>query len=407
MNPERQSDGRPRVRGSDFTAYRVGGAIAAVLLLVVLVAQTWEVFDSDARTVPEVGWTATAESGAGILASQVLRRRTLLQAQRDRSGPSPEGAQQGFKIDDGILLIGRPIDEPTGMLTETWLRPTGDTVSLLGAPREIVGSTSLPYLNAALFERPAGRDWRHGIADIATHLGAYLILGFAFVLALILAIRGRVPIAEGISGRSVKRFGFIERANHWMTSISFLMLALTGIILAYGRTLILPFGDEILGDAGWFATWGHAIFFPSFALGILVMVLLWAWRNVPTRLDFEWLRRGGGFFSDSSDNPPARKFNAGQKLVYWSAVLGGLLMVGTGVLLLFPFWFLDVDAMSWVMLSHAIVALFMIAIFIGHIYIGTVGMQGAFWAMWSGKVDRNWAKEHHELWLKEIEKGGS
>lgn len=393
-----------RNRGHDFTAYRIGGAIAALLLLIALAIQVWELFNGDARTVPEVRWGLASDAGGSpVLVDEILRSRTMLQGPRAVSGPSAEGEKLTFKIGPEILLSNSPITNPDSVLTETWGLPDVNAAATLRGSERIVGISSLPYPNANLFERPFARDWRLGIADIATHLGAFLILGFSLILALVLAIRGRVPIAEGHSGRTVRRFGFVERANHWMTAISFIMLALTGMVIAYGTTLILPFGHEILGDAGWLATWGHAVFFPPFALGILVMIALWSHRNLPSRLDLEWLRRGGGFFSDSTDNPPARKFNAGQKLVYWSAVLGGLTMVATGIILLFPFWFVGLEGMSWTMLTHAVVALFLIAIFVGHIYIGTVGMQGAFWAMWSGDVDRNWAQEHHELWLDEIE----
>ncbi len=395
-----------RVRGTDFTGYRIAGAFVSLLLLVALAVQVWELFDGDARTVPEVRWAAAGDTGEGTIAASVLAERTRLQAQRGRSGPSPDGAQGTFKVGNDVLLDAFPIERTDSTLTRAWAIPDGKTTAMLLPSERIQGISSLPYPNADLFERPFGRDWRLGIADIATHLGAFVILGFSLLLALILAIRGRVPIVEGKSGRTVRRFGLLERANHWMTAGSFIMLALTGIVIAYGETLVLPFGDQTLGNAGWLATWGHAIFFPSFALGVLVMILLWTFRNLPSKLDLEWLRRGGGFFSDDPDRPSARKFNAGQKLIFWSAVIGGLIMIGTGITLQFPFWFLDLEGMSWAMLTHAIVALFLIAIFIGHIYIGTVGMQGAFWAMWGGDVDRNWAAEHHDLWLAEVEKEG-
>ena len=110
--------------------------------------------------------------------------------------------------------------------------------------------------------------------------------------------------------------------------------------------------------------------------------------------------------SDDPDNPPARKFNAGQKLTFWVAVLGGIVMTGTGVTLMFPYFWLGLSGMVWMMLAHAVIGLLMIAFFIAHAYIGTVGMQDAIHAMWSGRVDLNWAREHHELWLDELEAKG-
>ncbi|MBP0484552.1 formate dehydrogenase subunit gamma [Sagittula salina] len=393
------------VRGRDFTAYRIGGAIVAALLFVALCFQVWELFDGDARTVPEVSWIAadnTPDVG-GMEASEVIIARTKLLDERWRTGPSPEGEIPDLALRSGVVLNTVPIEDPSPFLTEAWATPDNEALPMIKPSDRVAGISSLPYPAAEIFERPFARDWRVGIADLVTHLGALAILGFSFLLALLLAIRGRVPIVEGRSRRCVKRFGLIERATHWMTSVSFIMLALTGITIAYGKTLLLPFGEEFLGDAGWLSTWGHMMFFPPFALGLVIMAGMWLRHNLPSRLDIEWLRRAGGMMTDSPDHPSARKFNAGQKLIFWSAVLGGGLMVATGIVLMVPFYFFGVDGMSWTMLAHATIGLMLIAIFIAHIYIGTVGMQGAIDAMWQGDVDRNWAKEHHDLWLAEIE----
>lgn len=432
MSDSVMRDPEVKIRGRDFTAYRIGGAIAAVLLLAALIWQFALMFGGLDMTVPERHWGLSRLDGApvqstegdvtgargdnalpdsGLLAAQVLRDRTQLQNERYRTGPSPDGDTPPLALGPGEYLTARPMvesddDEGARGLTRAWSRLDGDTGSLLAPGREVTGLSSLPYPGAPLFERPSARDWRVGMTDIATHLGAISLLGFSFLLALILAIRGRVPIAKGKSPRTVRRFNFLERANHWMTAGSFIMLALTGLSIAYGDTLIRPFGEPFLGQVGWLATWGHAMFFPSFAVGITVMAVLWTWRNLPSRLDIEWLRRGGGFFSDDPNNPPARKFNAGQKLIFWAAILGGALMVVTGVTLMFPFYWLGVDGMTWTMLTHAIVGALLITVFIGHIYIGTVGMQGAIDAMWGGDVDYNWAEEHHELWLHELEARG-
>ncbi|APX90421.1 formate dehydrogenase subunit gamma [Brevirhabdus pacifica] len=423
------------VRGRDFTAYRIGGAIAALLLAVALAFQFILLLSGPDVTAPERHWGVERLRGApveatagdvapatgdnalpdsGLLAAEILRNRTRLQDERFRTGPSPDGDQPPLALEGGDHLTARPLmdggrlfdQEGDRALTRAWASLDSDTGSMLAPGREVVGLSSLPYPNAPLFERPAARDWRMGMVDVATHLGAFAILGFSFLLALMLAIRGRVPIAHGKAHRRVRRFNFLERANHWMTAGSFIMLALTGLTIGYGDTLIRPFGEDVLGDAGWLATWGHPLFFPPFALGLLVMASLWTWRNLPEKLDWYWLKRGGGLFSDNPDNPPARKFNAGQKLIFWSAILGGGLMIATGVVLMFPYYVFGLEWMTWTMLTHAIVSVLLIAIFIGHIYIGTVGMQGAIDAMWDGDVDYNWAEEHHELWLKELEAKG-
>ncbi|SHI51034.1 formate dehydrogenase subunit gamma [Palleronia salina] len=393
-----------RVRGQDFTGYRIAGAIAAVLLIIALAVQVWMLFDGFNRTSPEVRWGVNAEeNGGSALASQLLQNRTRLQNERFLTGPSPDGPGETFKIGPEVLLDSVEMDDPESILTESWRIPSDETAAILRQSDRVIGVSSLPYVNANLFERPFARDWRFGLADVATHIGAFAILGFSLMLALLLAIRGRVPIAEGKSGKKVKRFNIVERATHWMTSASFILLALTGISIAYGDTLIRPFGHDVLGAVGWLATWGHALFVTPFVLGLAIMFVMWVSKNIPSKLDIAWLKRGGGFFSDTPDHPSARKFNAGQKLIFWSAILGGGAMIVTGFFLLFPFYFLGLEAMSWMMLLHAVFAVLLIAIFIGHIYIGSVGMQGAFWAMWNGEVDRNWAREHHDLWLDEVE----
>jgi formate dehydrogenase subunit gamma len=150
--------------------------------------------------------------------------------------------------------------------------------------------------------------------------------------------------------------------------------------------------------------WGkylHNFISFAFVLGVLLLVILWLRQNLPTRADLIWLARGGGLFSKGS-HPPAHKFNAGQKLVFWGVVFFGLAISLSGFLLMFPFTFADLHQMQLIQLGHSIVALFFIAMIIAHIYIGTIGMEGAFEAMNSGLVDENWAREHHNLWVAEI-----
>ncbi|WP_394155097.1 formate dehydrogenase subunit gamma [Loktanella salsilacus] len=401
------------VRGRDFIRYRIGGAIVAVLLAIALVWQVYEIFDGDARTIPEVRWGVTEYNGrqmgaqdapSALLTGQALADRTTLQDERFATGPSPDQQRPDYNVVPDTMMTTEPMMDGE-KLTESWSIYGDDTGALLRPAQRTEGISSLPYANAALFERPFARDWRLGVADLAVHLGAVAILGMGFLLALILAVRGRVPIAHGRSTRTVKRFNLFERATHWMTSISFIGLAVTGLTIAYGKTLLMPFGETVLGWAGWISTWGHMMFFPSFAVGILLMAVMWMGRNIPEWRDLKWLSVMGGMATDGGPNPPAKKFNAGQKLIFWSAVLGGALMVVSGVTLMFPYYWATLGTMSWAMLVHAIIGLLLIAIFIGHIYIGTVGMQGAFWAMWGGRVDRNWAKEHHAIWLNELEGG--
>ena len=225
------------------------------------------------------------------------------------------------------------------------------------------------------------------------------------------------------SGNTVQRFNLLERFTHWLTAISFILLALTGLNILYGRYVLKP-----LMGASAFATmtaWGkytHDWIAFAFMVGLVLMFVLWVAYNLPTRADFVWLAKGGGMFSKHT-HPPAYKFNAGQKILFWIVIIGGFSVSFSGVCLLMPFTlhpfaptfgFLnlfgaglptDLTALQETQLAliwHAAVALVLIALILAHIYIGTLGMEGAFRAMTDGQVDENWAAEHHALWLARI-----
>jgi formate dehydrogenase subunit gamma len=136
-----------------------------------------------------------------------------------------------------------------------------------------------------------------------------------------------------------------------------------------------------------------------FVIGIALIAGLWLKDNIPEAIDLEWFKQGGGFIK--TKHAPARRFNAGEKVVFWLALGAGVAVSASGYLLLFPFYVTNITGMQIAQVIHSIVALLFIALILSHIYIGTIGMEGAFEAMWTGEVDFNWAKEHHDLWLEE------
>jgi formate dehydrogenase subunit gamma len=148
------------------------------------------------------------------------------------------------------------------------------------------------------------------------------------------------------------------------------------------------------------AKYAHNYLSFPFTIGVVLIFLIWIGGNIPNRRDVEWLKRGGGIVGH--DHPPAHRFNAGQKAVYWIVVLGGGAVAVTGYMLMFPFYATtDIASMQTAQIVHAIVGVLFVAVMLAHIYIGTIGMEGAFEAMGEGTVDVNWAKEHHSLWLEE------
>jgi formate dehydrogenase subunit gamma len=380
---------------------RISAAVAAVVLAVLLAWTIKASLEPDPIVVPTDGVLhgKADQVPAGDAAQKMLRNRALLQRWRE-----VPGVTSIEPVTAGIELAAEPSAEEPEQLVARWLEPQEKFFELLRDRGYLKGSVSLPDPRAAVLQQPQGRDWRRLHNEQITYGGGWVIFGFSLLLAVFLAARGRIPLKEGFSGREVRRFSAFERANHWLTATSFLVIALTGLILLYGQYFLKPWlGPGAYSILAQGSAYTHMAFMVPFVLGVLIMTVVWLRQNLPSRLDLHWLAKGGGFFSDKGENPPARRFNAGQKLIFWAVFWGALLLVLSGISLMLPLFWLDVHGMQWVQAVHAAFGLIMIAVIIGHIYIGTVGMVGAFDAMWSGKVDRNWAKEHHSLWLAELE----
>jgi len=273
---------------------------------------------------------------------------------------------------------------------------------LLRALAPTRGWVSIPDQKLATLIQPAGRDWRQTVKGPVRVWGSWMILGMCCLLIAFYLTRGKITIDSGLSGRTVERFNGAERFVHWMTAGAFVVLAVSGLNITYGRYVLLPLlGPEVFTSLSVLLKYLHNYLSFAFMLGIVLMFVLWVRHNIPSRLDLQWLAVGGGLFSKGV-HPPADKFNAGQKLVFWSVVAGGVALSITGVWLLFPFQFGDVASMQLMQVIHAIVGLVLTAIVIAHIYIGSIGMEQAFDAMGTGQVDENWAKEHHGVWLAKL-----
>ncbi len=178
------------------------------------------------------------------------------------------------------------------------------------------------------------------------------------------------------------------------------MLAASGLNITFGKFVIQPWlGDAMFGPWSQFAKFCHNYLAWPFMLGLLFMLLIWIKDNIPNGRDVAWLKAGGGFVGDQ--HPEAERFNAGQKIIFWSVILGGVAMTVSGLILLFPFQWTGLEGLQTSNIVHGVVGMLLIAAMLAHIYIGSVGMEGAFDAMGSGEVDMNWAREHHSLWVKE------
>jgi formate dehydrogenase subunit gamma len=332
-------------------------------------------------------------------------------------------------VGDGRVLAqtnDRVVEEPSpqaGNVPGGHLGTSSDSQLWRTIREGVRGSVSLPDRQAGVMIQSEGdnwRAWRNGPVTVWGGTGLLILLG---VLALFFALRGRIKIDSGMSGNTVERFNGIERFAHWMTAVSFIVLALTGLNLLYGKHVLLPaLGPDAFSAITLAGKYVHDFVSFAFMLSLVLIFVLWVRHNIPNRHDMAWLAQTGGLFMKGI-HPPARKFNAGQKLLFWVVVLGGLSLTLSGISLLFPFEFsmfgwtfgvlnvigfglpTDLTPMQEMQLSHlwhGFVSIILIGIVLGHIYIGSLGMEGAFDAMGTGHVDENWAREHHSLWMAEL-----
>lgn len=268
-----------------------------------------------------------------------------------------------------------------------------------GAGTTVSGRITIPDANARNLIQPQGQAWRQIHQGLMHWIGAVSILGMLAVLALFFLIRGRIRLEHGFSGERIVRFSSFERGVHWLVAGSFIVLGLSGLNVTVGKIVLLPYvGEDAFALFSQWAKYAHNYLAWPFMLGLVLMFLSWVWYNIPGPLDLEWIRRGGGLIG--RDHPPAHKFNAGQKVIFWAVILGGAALSVSGVYLLFPAFAGGVLASQFWNIVHGIAGVLLIAVILAHIYIGTLGMEGAADAMTTGEVDLNWAKEHHSLWVE-------
>lgn len=293
---------------------------------------------------------------------------------------------------------------------------------------------------ATLIVQDTGMEWLQFREGPLREYGGYFLLGVLAFLALFFVIRGRIKIDHGRSGVRIQRFGGVERFGHWLLAVSFIILGITGLFSLFGRTTIRLFDDPeryesvraFYAQFAGYSKWIHDNVGWAFMLGLVIVFFLWVLENIPRKVDLVWLAKGGGLLTGG--HPHSYKFNAGQKIIFWAVILLGVSISVSGLSLLFPFE-LPLFAKTFAVLNstglpelvgygtlpetltphaemqlsqtwHAIIAFVFIGIIFAHIYIGTIGMEGAFDAMGKGDVDLNWAKEHHDLWVENLEEEG-
>jgi formate dehydrogenase subunit gamma len=279
--------------------------------------------------------------------------------------------------------------------------------------------SSLPGLESGVLIQPkaqflgqdsaltAGEAWRQYRNGPLTAVGAGVILAALLVVTILYFVFGKIRNKEPPTGRLIERFSLVERVVHWTVAISFVTLAVSGLIMLFGRYLLLPLiGHTLFGWLTYALKNVHNFVGPLFAVSIIVLFVLFVRDNFPRREDMHWLRRFGGLFGGTE--PSAGRFNAGEKIWFWGGlVLLGLIISASGFVLdmLVPGIVYSRSNMQLAHIVHLLGTTLMAAGAIGHIYLGTLGMEGAYDAMRHGYVDDTWAKEHHNLWYEQIQNG--
>jgi formate dehydrogenase subunit gamma len=268
----------------------------------------------------------------------------------------------------------------------------------------VEGYSAVTGPESGVLIQDAGQSWR------ATRNDTILLYGGWFLVAIVIAMAAKHAVAgkdklEERTGRTILRWSAFDRALHWFVGISFVILAITGLSLTFGRIVLIP----LMGKEG-FAAWAqlakpiHDYLALPFAVGFILQLLLLLPKNVLRSHDFAWLKSLGGRFGGG--HPDADFINGGEKLFFWLLFFGGIALTVSGFYLLFPNLDFSRSTMQLANVVHLIMGVFVIGIALGHIYLGSVGTEGVLDGMVSGEVDEGFAKQHHNLWYEEV-KGGT
>jgi len=335
------------------------------------------------------------------------------------AAPAPADAKPATGAPAGFVAPAEPKpDETNAQRSKT---QPGNNAPLWRAVRDSgtqPGVTSLPGAEMGVLVQPfvqypgstyttAGEAWRQVRNKWIVPYGGALLLIVLGAIGIFYWRTGPLGGHVPDTGRKIERFTPFERSAHWANAIAFVLLAVSGVVLAFGKFFLLPvLGATLFGWLTFALKNVHNFVGPVFAVSLVVVFITFVRDNLPAKGDWNWLRRGGGLMGDHE--VPSHRFNAGEKVLFWGGVFTlGLLVVASGLVLdkLVPGLGDTRGQMQMAHMVHAVATVAMMAMFAGHIYIGSVGMKGAYVSMRTGYVDEGWAKEHHEWWYDDVKAG--
>mgnify|MGYP001594883186 CR=1 FL=1 len=351
--------------------------------------------------------TAKASAPAGFVAPS-MPKASDTNAQRGLSEPPdreyPVGPPQG--LSRSWERPGERLKSQPGNNAPLWRNvhesaATQGYASLPGVEQGVLIQGQTRYPGTQL--TTAGEAWRQLRNQWIVPYGGALLVVIVLAIGLFYKARGAMTTHEPDTGRQLERFNPFERAVHWTVAGSFALLAVSGLTMMVGKFVLLPvIGGTLFGWLSYVLKNAHNFIGPLFCVSLILMIGLFAKDNLPRAVDWQWLARAGGLFS--GQHVPSYRFNAGEKILFWLGVLLlGLLVCASGLVLdhLVPGIEHSRANMQLAHIAHALSTIAMMAMFLGHIYMGTIGVKGAYGAMRTGSVDVAWAKAHHELWCQE------
>jgi formate dehydrogenase subunit gamma len=364
-----------------------------------------------------LGWTAVHANEAAAPAAPAAQPVVVAQATGGNAG-SVGGIQSANIFEIAPDASSAPGYAEQNNAQRAQVQPGNNAPMWRDVGQGVTGVTNFPYAEYGNLIQPfvqypgsrvtnAGEAWRQVRNNWIIPYGGALMIIAIVAMALFYFGKGTIKLHGAETGRKIERFTAFERASHWVNAIAFVTLAISGIVMAFGKYFLLPvLGLNLFGWLAYILKNVHNFMGPLFAVSLIVVFLVFVRDNMPSKEDIAWILKGGGLFS--GQEVPSHRFNAGEKVVFWGGVFFlGALVVASGLFLnmLVPGMAYLRGDMQIAHMIHGVASALMMAMFIGHIYMGTLGMQGAYKAMRTGYVDETWAKEHHELWYDDIKAG--
>ena len=267
------------------------------------------------------------------------------------------------------------------------------------------GFTTVQGRETGVLIQTEGQTWRELRNGPITFYGGWLVVLVMMVIAAIYFAMGPIKLHDQPTGRMIERFTLAERWSHWVTAISFCVLGASGLIILFGKHVLLPvIGYTLFAWLTSLAKNLHNFVAPLFMVSLLVFIVMYVKDNLPEKGDFAWFANGWKIFK--GEHLPSGRFNAGEKAWFWGGVVVlSLIICASGLVLLFPNFDQVRATMQQASVIHAVAAVLVIAAGLGHIYMGTIGMEGAYRNMRDGVTDETWAKEHHQYWYEDVKSG--